>query len=52
MKVVHLNKEKKVIPDPKEFAKVLIEKWTKRDRERAEKMYGKKVLSAAADKKG
>lgn len=40
MKIVHINKDPK--PNPtKEWAKILIEKWTRRDKAKAEKMYGK-----------
>lgn len=44
MKVVSINREKQSA-DYKELAKVLIEKWTRRDKEKAEKKYGKKIGS-------
>lgn len=42
MKVVFINKETpKSKSDDKEFGRLLREKWERRDREKAEKMYGK-----------
>ncbi|MBA4168137.1 MAG: hypothetical protein H0X41_11465 [Chitinophagaceae bacterium] len=38
MKIVHLNKEKQ--PDPvEELARVLVAKWRKKDKEKAERKY-------------
>jgi hypothetical protein len=40
LSVAHINKEKKENP-VKELSKILGEKWTRKNREKAEKMYGK-----------
>jgi hypothetical protein len=40
LKIVHINKDKKESP-VKELSKILGEKWTRKNREKAEKKYGK-----------
>lgn len=45
LKVVHINKGKKAKVSTEEFANILIEKWTREGKARAEKKYGKKKTS-------